>query len=446
MTGPMRTSAGGAIDRATTISFTFDGRTYRGHPGDTLASALLANGVTLLGRSFKYHRPRGVLGSGVEEPNALVGVGLGGRFEPNTRATDIQLYEGLTAVSQNRWPDLRLDLGAVNQLIAPFIPAGFYYKTFFGGPKLWAFYERFIRAAAGLGRPPAEAEVDAFDHRAAFCDVLVVGAGPAGLAAADAAAAAGARVILAEQDGRLGGALLRDPVQLSGADGLAWSAVVADRVRTAGGRVLTRTTASGFHDHGLVHLVERRVEAGQAPAAGPAQRIWHVRARRVVLAQGVIERPLLFAGNDRPGVMLASAARTYAARFGVWPGRRAVVAGGDDHIYLTALALADAGVEIAAVLDSRASAEGPLAVEARSRFACHQNARVVAARGGTRVRGAQAVAGGRRLDLACDLIAVSGGQTPVVHLHMQAGGGLDWDAAAGAFVPVAPRQNHEVDR
>jgi sarcosine oxidase subunit alpha len=441
MTGPFRSASGGLIDRSRTISFTFDGRLLGGHPGDSLASALLANGVTLMGRSFKYHRPRGVLGAGVEEPNALVGVGRGGRFEPNTRATDVFLYEGLAAVSQNRWPSLAFDAGAVNQAIAPFIPAGFYYKTFFGGPKRWAFYERFIRRAAGLGRPPTSPETDAFDHRAAFCDVLVVGAGPAGLAAAAAAAQAGARVILAEQDARLGGGLLRDPARIDSEDGLAWAEGVAALVRERAGRVLTRTTGAGFYDHGLVNLVERRVEAGQAPASGIAQRIWHVRAKRVVLAQGAIERPLLFAGNDRPGVMLASAARTYAARYGVRPGRRAVVAGCDEHVYLTALALADAGMEIAAVLDTRDVVAGALAEAASGRFACHRNARIVAARGGRAVRGATAETGGRMLALDCDLIAMSGGQTPLVHLHMQAGGGLDWDEAAGAFDPTAPRQN-----
>ena len=443
MTAPFRSASGGLVDRTQSIAFDFDGRRLDGHPGDTLASALLANGVRLVGRSFKHHRPRGILAAGVEEPNALVGVGTGGRFEPNTRATDLFLYEGLTAASQNRWPSLAWDAGAASQLIAPFIPAGFYYKTFFGGPKPWSVYERFIRRAAGLGRPPSKADVDAFDHRSAFCDVLVVGAGPAGLAAARAAAEAGARVILAEQDGRLGGALMRDPAEIDGRDGLRWADVVAGLVRERNGRVLTRTTAAGFHDHGLVSLAERRVEAGQAPTTGPSQRIWHVRARRVVLAQGAIERPLLFPGNDKPGVMLASAARTYAARWGVRCGARAVVAGCDDGAYLTALTLAEAGVEIAAVADSRSAANGALADAARARFACHLDAVMMAAHGGRAVGGATLRAGGRTFNLACDLIAMSGGQTPVVHLHMQAGGGLAWDETSGAFNPVAPRQNQE---
>ena len=444
VSAPYRTPVGGLIDRSRRVGFEFDGHRYEGHPGDSLASALLASGVRLTGRSFKYHRPRGVLGAGVEEPNALVGAGLGGRYEPNTRATDLFLYDGLTAESQNRWPNLSFDLGAVNQLIAPFIPAGFYYKTFFGGPRLWRVYEHFIRQAAGLGKPPRAPEADAFDHRAAFCDVLVVGSGPAGLAAAKAAAGAGARVILAEQDVRLGGALMRDPADIDGEPGLDWAAGVEGLVRDRGGKALTRTTATGFYDHGLVSLVERRVEAGQEPGSHtPAQRLWHVRARRVVLAQGAIERPLMFSGNDRPGVMLASAARTYAQRYGVRAGSRAVVAGCDDHAYLTALALGEAGIEIAAVLDSRAEASGALADAARERFAVHAQAQVVAARGSVAVRGATLAVNGRAFEVGCDLIAVSGGQTPVVHLHMQAGGGLAWDETAGAFNPAAPRQNQD---
>ena len=424
MTAPFRNPDGGLIDRARTVRFSVDGRTYDGVAGDTLASALLANGVRLMGRSFKYHRPRGVLGAGVEEPNALYGVGVGGRFEPNTRATDVRLYDGLTAISQNRWPNLAFDLGATSQWIAPFIPAGFYYKTFFGGPKLWRVYEHFIRRAAGLGKPPKLADVDVFDHRAAFCDVLVIGAGPAGLAAAKAAASGGARVMIVEQDVSPGGALLRDPATVDGLAGAAWADGVCALVRARGGRVLTRATAVGFYDHGLVNVVERRVEAGQAPAADePAQRLWRVRARRVILAQGAIERPLLFSGNDRPGVMLASAARAYVSRFAVRPGARAVIAGCDDNVGLTAEVFAAAGIEIVAAIDSRTGG------------------RIVAAHGARGVNAATLIENGRTRRVACDVIAVSGGQTPVVHLHMQAGGGLDWNTSLGAFTPSSPRQN-----
>ncbi len=429
MTGPSRPPADGSI------GFTFDGRPYRARPGDTLAAALLANGVGLVARSFKYHRPRGIMTAGVEEPSALVTVGEGGRTEPNTRATDVFVYDGLIAKSQNCWPGVTLDLGAVFGLASRLLPAGFYYKTFFGPAKRWMFYEYFIRKAAGLGNATTERDPDAFSQRAAFCDVLVVGAGPAGLSAALDAVTAGKRVILVEQDRILGASLVRDPQTLD----TAWVDATAAAIRQAGGRILTRTTASGYWDHNLITLTERIAEPGQVPPAGVAQRLWHVRANEVVLATGSIERPLAFANNDRPGVMLSQAARTYAARFGVQVGRRIVIATNNDDAYRTAAALAAGGAEIVAILDARPAPAGagpgtgfpvhndamPLAVEGRRHHLSSVSARV-----GTVTR---------RWD--ADLLAVSGGFTPAVHLHMQAGGTLDWIDAAQAFTPAASPQN-----
>jgi sarcosine oxidase subunit alpha len=441
LSGSSRLAKGGLIDRDKRIAFTFDGRSYEGYAGDTLASALLAEGVSLMGRSFKYHRPRGVMAAGVEEPNALVGAGEGGRFEPNTRATDLFIYEGLKAVSQNRWPSLRFDLGAVNSLIARFIPAGFYYKTFIGPPWLWKIYEHAIRRAAGLGAAPKAADVDAFEHRAAFCDVLVVGSGPAGLAAAVAASEAGARVIVVEQDARLGGALLRDPATLDGLSANDWIATVQARLKARGARILTRTTAMGYYDHNQLTLIERCVEAGQTPGPGDlAQRLWRVRAGKVIIAAGASERPILFSNNDRPGVMLSQAARTYLHRFGLLPGKRVIIATNNDDAYRTALDLAEAGAEIAAILDSRPSADSPICQAARAKFPVHLDARLIAALGAGRVTGARAFVAGQPINLAGDLIAVSGGFTPLVHLHMQAGGALDWNDAGGAFTPGAGRQ------
>ena len=415
------------------INFTFDGKAYQAREGDTLAAALLRNGIGLVGRSFKYHRPRGIMTAGVEEPNALVTIGEGGRTEPNTRATDVFVYEGLVAKSQNRWPCLSFDIGAVLGLAAPVLSAGFYYKTFFGSAKRWIFYEHFIRKAAGLGDAPTKADPDRFSQRAAFCDVLVVGAGPAGLAAALEAAVAGKRVILVEQDTILGASLVRDPQEL----GAAWIDATAARIRAAGGRILTRTTASGYWEHDLLTLTQRIAEPGQVPANGVAQRLSHVRAGEVILATGSIERPMAFAHNDRPGVMLSQAVRTYARRFGVVPGKRVVIATNNDDAYKTAQALQAAGAEVVAILDARPAPAG-----ANSGFPVHNNAIPVSTKGARHcLQSVTAFVDSQAQSWHADLLAVSGGFTPVVHLHMQAGGTLDWNEAAQAFVPATSRQN-----
>jgi sarcosine oxidase subunit alpha len=415
------------------INFSFDGKAYTAQEGDTLAAALLRNGIGLVGRSFKYHRPRGIMTAGVEEPNALVTVGEGGRAEPNTRATDVFVYEGLVAKSQNRWPNLSFDVGAVFGLAAPALSAGFYYKTFFGSAKKWMFYEYFIRKAAGLGNAPTQADPDRFSQRAAFCDVLVVGAGPAGMQAALDAAESGKRVILVEQDNILGPSLIRDPQELDA----SWIEATAVRIRAAGGRILTRTTASGYWEHDLVTLTQRISEPGQIPANDIAQRLWHVRAGQVILATGSIERPMAFAHNDRPGVMLSQAVRSYVRRFGVVPGKRVVIATNNDDAYKTAQALKDAGVQIVAILDARPAPAG-----ANSGHRVYNSAVPLSTHGARHcLKNVSASVDGETMEWVADLLAVSGGFTPVVHLHMQAGGTLDWNEDAQAFIPATSRQN-----
>jgi sarcosine oxidase subunit alpha len=442
-----RLAEGGAIDRARPLRFTFDGRGYEGFAGDTLASALLANGVRLVGRSFKYHRPRGIMTAGPEEPNALVRVGAGARAEPNTRATMVELFDGLVAESQNRWPSLRLDLGAVADRLSPLLPAGFYYKTFMWPADRWESYEALIRRAAGLGEAPRENDPDRYDKRHAHCDVLVVGAGPAGLAAALAAGRTGARVILVDERSRPGGGLLAERVEIDGAPAHAWAARALGEIEAMPeARVLPRATAFGYYDQDLVAAVERVADhLPEPPPYAPRQRLWLIRARQVILATGAVERPLVFGGNDRPGVMLAAAARAYANGFAVRPGSRAVVFTNNDSGYRAALDLAAAGVEVVAVVDPRDAPSGAAPRRAReSGIKCLPGHAVALAKGGTALRSAEVVRVDRPTSvvegIACDLLCVSGGWSPTLHLHAQAGGRPVWDGARACFVPGASRQ------
>ncbi|HEX8756612.1 MAG TPA: sarcosine oxidase subunit alpha family protein [Steroidobacteraceae bacterium] len=462
MSRSLRTASGGHIDRGRPLRCRFDDRDYTGFAGDTLASALLANGVHLLGRSFKYHRPRGILGAGAEEPNALVTVRRDdARLTPNLRATQVELYEGLQAYSQNRWPSLALDYGAVSGLLSPFIPAGFYYKTFMWPRGAWRrLYEPKIRAAAGLGRAPEEADPDSYSNRFAHCDVLVVGAGPAGLAAAASAAASGARVMLCDEQCELGGSLLcessadrgesrvniRSDAAIEGEAAARW---LARTVRTLAVHprvtLLTRTQAFGYFPHNLIGLNQRLSDHLERPdPRQPRERQWQVRAREVVLATGAIERPLVFPGNDRPGILLAAAARTYLNRYGVLAGSRVVLVTACDEAYRTALDLHGAGVSIAAIVDVRSDPAGGELYEAarRAGLTIETQTTVLGTSGRLRVRsiriqkldssGAPAASARR---IRCDLVLMSGGMTPSVHLFSQSRGKLAWDESLGAFLP-----------
>ena len=447
MSDRFRTPTGGRVDRGKPVRFSFDGKRFQGFEGDTLASALLANGVHLVGRSFKYHRPRGIVTAGSDEPNALVGVGADdARYTPNMRATQVEIYEGLVAESQNRWPSLGFDVGAVNEMFAPFLTAGFYYKTFMWPPAAWkTLYEPLIRRAAGLGRAPEKPDADRYTQVYAHCDVLVVGAGPAGLAAALAAAATGAKVFVCDEQAEIGGSLLSETTAMI--DGLGagdWIAkALADLAACPNVTLMPRTTAFGWYPHNFVGLCQRVTDhLAEADAKLPRERLWQVRAKEVVLATGALERPLVFPDNDRPGIMMAEAARIYANRFGVKPGDRAVVFTACDSAYRAALDLQAAGVAIAAIADLRAAPRGPWIDRARAAGIDVRAATVVTGtRGRLRidaVRLARLGADGRpgaSETVACDLLLMSGGFTPSVHLFSQSRGKLVYDAALQAYLP-----------
>ena len=436
MTQKMRLSpdlAPGQIDRSRSLRFTFDGRTYSGHPGDTLASALLANGVRLMGRSFKYHRPRGPLSAGSEEPNALVELRDGARQEPNTRATVAELFDGLTARSQNRFPSLAFDVMGINDWLSPFFAAGFYYKTFMWPAAFWEkVYEPIIRRAAGLGSLSRQDDPDAYDKGFLHCDLLLIGAGPAGLAAALTAGRAGARVILADEDFRMGGRLNAETFALGDLSGGDWAArMVAELASLPNVRLMARSTVVGAFDHGIYAAVERVSDHLPVPAAGkPRQTLWRIYARRAILTGGATERPIAFANNDRPGILLAGSLRAYANRWGTAVGDRVAIFTNNDDGLRSATDLAAKGVTVTAVIDTRS--DGPLLPGIRH----IKGAEVIDTAGRLGLRALTIRhASGKTETIEANALGVSGGWNPNLNISSHHRGRPIWNDAIAAFTP-----------
>lgn len=434
-------SGGRLIDRTRTVSFSWNGKALKGFSGDTLASALLANDQMLVGRSFKYHRPRGIVASGVEEPNALVGLGEGSGFVPNARATTTPLTPGLMAKSQNHWPSLNFDIGAINTRLAPFFPAGFYYKTFIHPRAAWKHvFEPFIRRSAGLGAAPTHEDKDRYEYFYAYVDVLVIGGGIAGLTAARAAASSGARVLLLEQSGHWGGRALVDGDLINDAPADAWIAQqIAELDAMPNVTLRLNTIGAAVHDHGYVLANERLDKTGD-----PRERLWRIRARRIIAATGAIERPIAFAGNDIPGVMLAGSVRDYVELWGTSGGERTAIVTNNDGAYRTAIMLKAAGLEVPAILDVRETVTGSLPQAARDLGIPVLEGRSVAGIRGTRRVSAIEVCrhggnGAAVTTIECDAVAMSGGWSPVVHLWSHCGGKLNWNDEQAFFAPDPER-------
>ncbi|MCP4075298.1 MAG: sarcosine oxidase subunit alpha [Gammaproteobacteria bacterium] len=442
----------GRINRNRPLNFIFNGKSYQGFEGDTLASALLANDVHLVARSWKYHRPRGILGSGAEEPNAIVQLEKGRLTVPNARATQVELYEGLQASSVNCWPGLEFDFLSINSLFSRLMPSGFYYKTFMWPKKLWMSYEHVIRKASGLGVSPELPDPDRYEKTYAHCDVLIIGAGPAGLMAALAAGKMSARVMLVDEQSEFGGSMLHSNETINGQPAQDWVSDTCEELASMQEvKLLPRSSAFGYHDYNFVTINERLTDhlpTGQK--TGGRERLWKVRAKQVVLATGALERPLVFANNDRPGVMLSSAVMQYVNRYAVAVGQEIVIFTNNDSAYETAMTLLEAGLKVIAIIDNRINPGSSMADQLRSEgVKIIDQSVVVDVKGSKRINAVQVMSlqpGGDKVTgsvqtIACDLLAMSGGWSPVIHLSSQSGAKACWDDEKACFLPGVPIQH-----
>ena len=452
MSQTYRLNNAGYINRDKKISFKFNGKKYFGYKGDTLASALLANGVHLVGRSFKYHRPRGFVGAGVDEPNAKVQLYYkGANTEPNANATEVELVEGLIARSQNCWPSVSFDFGAINNLLNKFFPAGFYYKTFMWPKSFWyKIYEPIIRKAAGLGIAPLKPDPDKYEHKYEYCDVLVAGSGPSGLSSALSAAKNGARVILAEDKVRFGGSLLTDEVTIGNKKGKEWADEIISQLKSMPNVIVkNRSQVFGYYDHNMMVMCERTKDHIENPSEfTPRQKLWHIRAKEVIISTGSIERPLTFGNNDRPGIILASAAKEYMKVYGVLVGKKPIIFTNNDSAYDTAIDFKKNGID-PIIIDTRNDSQSSVANEAKSlNISIKFSHGVVNTKGYLRLNSATIgkfnsdKSGYEKLEnISCDCICVSGNWTPTVHLASQSGNKLKFNEAIDAFIPNQSKQN-----
>ena len=440
----------GYINRDKKISFTFNGKKYFGYEGDTLASALLANGIHLVGRSFKYHRPRGFFGAGVDEPNAKVQLYKGAKTEPNANATEVELVEGLIVKSQNCWPSVSFDFGAINNLFQKFFPAGFYYKTFMWPKSFWyKVYEPIIRKAAGLGVAPLKPDPDRYEHKYEYCDVLIAGSGPSGLASALAAAKNGARVILAEDKSRFGGSLLVDEVTIGNKKGKEWADEAISQLKSMPNVIVkNRSQVFGYYDHNMMVMFERTKDHIENPNKfTPRQKLWYIRAKEIVISTGSLERPLIFGNNDRPGILLSSAAKEYLKVYGVLVGRKPIIFTNNDSAYDTAIEFKKNGIN-PLVIDTRTNSDSSVVSEAKN-----LNIDIKFSHGIANTKGYlqvnSAIIGKFNSDkssyenleeVSCDCICVSGNWTPTVHLSSQSGNKLEFNETIDAFIPSQSRQ------
>jgi len=451
MSNNYRLSSGGEINRRERISFKFNGKTFFGYKGDTLASALLANGVHLVGRSFKYHRPRGILGSGAEEPNALVQIIKDkARTDPNMRATQIEIFDGLEAKSQNCWPSVKFDISEINNLFSPILPAGFYYKTFMWPSNLWEKYEYFIRKSAGLGKSPTERDPDIYDQTYYHCDILIIGGGPAGIVSALIAAKSGKKILFVDEKPQLGGDLLSSTINYIKINELSPIEWIREKYKELSNfknvKILNRTSVSAYHNYNYLIMMQNLTDylPEKEKKGKVRQRLWKVRAKKVILATGSIERPLIFDGNDRPGIMLSSAIKKYVNFYSVKCGNKIVIFTNNDSGYETAIDLHNKGTKIEAIVDIRENSLGDLPKKCSAiGIKIYWKHSIVSTNGHKKVKNIfimklskdNSEVIGQKIKLDCDAVGMSGGWTPVVHLFTQSGGKLDFNNKNFCFYP-----------